>query len=393
MPKMKFKLPTHTQATAGVVVVILMVGSFYAGDILRDDITLPGLHQSNLDFSSLNDLYGMLKTNYDGNIDPSKVLDAAKAGLVSAAGDPYTVYLDAADAKSLSDQLNGALSGIGAEVGLKNNYLTIIAPIDSTPASKAGLRAGDIIAKINGADTSGLTVDAAVAEIRGKAGTSVTLAIVRGNNPAFDVKITRANITVPSVTSSIKNGDVGYIQIREFGSDTSTLIDQAATSVKQQGATKIILDLRDNPGGFLDAGVTVASEFLPEGKTIVSERTDGKTTGTQTVTTQGKLVGLPTIVLVNGGSASASEIVSGALHDNGAAKLVGVQTFGKGSVQDIKNLPGGAELKVTIAHWYTPNGININKKGITPDYVVPLTDADYNASNDPQLDKALQLLQ
>lgn len=373
--------------------IALMGASFYAGDALHNDVSLPGLSRSNLDFSSLNDIYALLKDNFDGQIDQSKILDAAKAGLVSAAGDPYTVYMDSAAAKSLNDQLSGALSGIGAEIGIKNNFLTIVAPIADTPAAKAGLKAGDVIAKIDGNETSGLTVDAAVAKIRGTAGTSVTLTLVRGNQPAFDVKITRANITVPSVTWSIKNGNVGYIQIRDFGTDTSSLIDQAATSVKQQGATKIILDLRDNPGGYLDAGVSVASEFLPQGKTVVSERTNGKTTATQNATSGGQLVGLPTIVLVNGGSASASEIVSGALHDNGAARLVGQKTFGKGSVQEIKNLPGGAELKVTVAHWYTPNGININKEGIKPDISVDLSTDDYNAGRDPQLDKALQLLQ
>jgi carboxyl-terminal processing protease len=377
---------------ATLIVLILMLGSFYAGDIARPYTTLPGLHQTKLDFSSLNDIYGMLKANFDGKVDDSKALEAAKAGLVSAAGDPYTVYLDPVAAKGLSNDLNGQVSGIGAEVGLKNNYLTVISPVPDTPAAQAGLRSGDIIAKIDGTDTTGLTVDAAVAKIRGKSGTVVTLTIVRPNTPAAEIKITRADITVPSITSSIKNGNIGYIQIREFGSDTSALIDKAATSVKAGGATKIILDLRDNPGGYLDAGVTVASEFLPQGKTIVSERTGGKTTATQTVTTTGQLIGLPTVVLVNGGSASASEIVSGALQDNKVATLVGVQTFGKGSVQEIKSLPGGAELKVTVAHWYTPNGVNIGKKGITPDDVIALTNDDYNNNRDPQLDKALDLL-
>jgi carboxyl-terminal processing protease len=389
----QFKRPTRSTIAATIFILVLMTGSFYAGDIFHNDVTLPGLHQHQLDFSSLNDVYNLLNNNFDGKIDQAKVLDAAKAGLVSAAGDPYTVYLDPTSAKSLSDDLNGQLSGIGAEVGIKNNYLTVVAPIDGTPAAKAGLRAGDIIAKIDGTDTAGLTVDAAVARIRGKADSVVTLTIVHADQPAADIKITRANITVPSVTSSMKNGNIGYIKIREFGSDTSSLIATASASVKQQGATKIILDLRDNPGGYLDAGVTVASEFLPEGKTVVSERTNGKTTATQNATAGGVLVGLPTIVLVNGGSASASEIVSGALHDNKVATLVGVQTFGKGSVQEIKNLVGGAQLKVTVAHWFTPAGININKKGITPDTVVPLSNDDYNANRDPQLDKAIELLQ
>ena len=388
----KFTVPSRQTALSALAVLILMCGSFYAGDALHNRVTLPGIAHSNLDFSSLNDLYAMLKANFDGTIDESKVLDAAKAGLVSVAGDPYTVYLDPTSAKALNDDLNGQLSGIGAEVGIKNNYLTVVAPIDGTPAAKAGLRSGDIIAKIDGTSTAGLTTDQAVSKIRGKADTVVTLSIVRGTDQPVDYKITRATITVPTVTYSVKNGNIGYIKISQFGSDTSDLIDKAATSVKSQGATKIILDLRDNPGGFLDAGVAVASEFLPNGKTIVSERTGGKTTATQDVTSSGQLVGLPTVVLVNGGSASASEIVSGALHDNKAAQLVGTTTFGKGSVQEIKSLPGGAALKVTVAHWFTPAGINIGKKGITPDVTVPLSDSDYNNNLDPQLDKALDLL-
>ncbi len=379
-------------AVLGGVVIILMVGSFYAGDALHSSISLPGLSQSNQNFSSLNDLETLLKDNFDGPVDQNKFLDGARAGLVSSLGDPYTVYLTADQAKSLNDDLNGKLSGIGAEIGIKNNLLTVIAPVAGTPADKAGLKPGDVIATINGQDTTGMDVDTAVSKIRGKAGTQVTLKIARPNTDPLTLTITRADITVPSVTWSLKNGNVGYIKISTFGSDTADLMDKAASDLHTQGATKIILDLRNNGGGYLDAGVSVASQFLAEGKTVVSERTNGKTTNTLTATAGGKLVGLPTIVLVNGGSASASEIVSGALHDNKAATLVGEKTFGKGSVQEIKNLPGGAELKVTVAHWYTPNGININKEGIQPDTTVKLSTDDYNAGRDPQLDQALDTL-
>ena len=238
-----------------------------------------------------------------------------------------------------------------------------------------------------------MSVDTAVSKIRGKKDTQVTLTLVRGTtNPAFDVTITRADIIVPSVKWSMKSGNIGYIQLTRFGSDTATLTDKAATELKAQGATKIILDLRNNGGGYLDAGVAVASEFLPSGKLVVEERTDGKSRDKLLSTGGGKLVGLPLEILVNGGSASASEIVAGALHDNGVAKLVGEKTFGKGSVQEIKQLPGGAEFKVTIAHWFTPNGININKEGIKPDTEVKLTTEDFNASRDPQLDAAISAL-
>lgn len=344
-------------------------------------------------FSSLNDIYGLMQRNFDGQIDDTKALDGAKAGLVAAGGDPYTVYLTAKEAKDLNDSLTGKLSGIGAEIGMKGGVITVIAPIEDTPAARAGIKAGDIIARINNEDTTNMSVDTAVSKIRGDKDTKVTLKLLRsGAQDPIDVTITRAEITVPSVKSSLKNGSVAYINITRFGPDTADLVDKAATDLKAQGATKVILDLRNDPGGYLDAGVSVASQFLDTGKVVVSERTGGKTTSTLTARNGGKLRGMPTVVLINGGSASASEIVAGALHDNKVAQLVGEKSFGKGSVQEIKNLPDGAQLKVTIAHWYTPGGVNINKEGIKPDTEAKLTTDDYNASRDPQLDKALDLL-
>jgi carboxyl-terminal processing protease len=374
--------------------ILIAASSFTAGDFAHHTKFDP-YHpiSSNIDFSSLNDIYSLMENNFDGKITPQAALDGAKKGLVAAGGDPYTVYMDATESKSLSDQLSGKLSGIGAQIGIKNNYLTVIAPIASSPAQAAGLKAGDIIIQIDGTTTTGMSVDTAVSLIRGKAGTKVTLKIARGAAPLSDITITRADLTIPSVTWSIKNGDIGYIQISTFGTDTSDLIVKAATDLKAQGAKKIILDLRNDGGGYLDAGVVVASQFLPQGKLVVEERTDGKSKDKLTAQAGGILVGMPTVVLINGGSASASEIVSGALHDNGVAKLVGEKSFGKGSVQEIKQLGSDAQLKVTIAHWYTPAGININKEGIQPDVTVTLTSDDFNASRDPQLDKALQLLQ
>jgi carboxyl-terminal processing protease len=389
------KISLHP-AVLVIGVLVIAVASFYGGDILAGTIPLPGLKFSrSIDFSSLNSLYTLLQRNYDGSLSNQAALDGARAGLVASAGDPYTEYFTASEANALNQDLNGQLSGIGAEIGMKNGSITIIAPIAGTPAQKAGLQDGDIISRINNNQTVNLTVDQAVSEIRGPAGTKVTLQIVRsGQVEPFNVTITRANITVPSVNWKMEpNSTIGYINITQFAPDTASLMNQAATALKSQGAKSIILDLRDDPGGYLDAAVSVASEFLPSGKTVVSERTGGVTVDTLYAQSGGELIGLPTVVLINSGSASASEIVSGALHDNGVAKLEGETSFGKGSVQTIKNLPGGAELKVTIAHWYTPNGININKKGITPDVQVPLTTADYDAGQDPQLAKAIQMLQ
>lgn len=388
---MRSSLSTRTTVLIAVVIAVV---SFGAGDRLHGYNLNPFVKQPDrIDASSLNDLYALMQNNFDGTIDAKAALEGAKKGLVAAGGDPYTVYMNADESKALSDDLSGKLSGIGAEIGIKNNILTVIAPISGAPAEKAGIRTQDLIYKINDEDTTGMTVDTAVGKIRGKAGTTVKLTILHtGSSDTTDITITRADINVPSVKWSMKDGGIGYIQVSTFGTDTTDLIKQAAGELKSQGATKAILDLRNDGGGYLDAGVAVASQFLPDGKTVVSERTGGKTVDTLTSQGDGQLVGLPLIVLINGGSASASEIVAGALHDNGVAKLVGEKSFGKGSVQEIKSLAGGAQLKVTVAHWYTPKGVNINKEGIMPDVDVKLSNDDYNASRDPQLDKALELL-
>jgi carboxyl-terminal processing protease len=374
--------------------LILSYGSFYTGSAMSGQVALPGLKTTrDVDFSSLGSLYGLLQRNFDGKVEDSKALDGAKAGLVASAGDPYTAYLTAEEAKKLKNDLAGKLSGIGAEIGLRNNIITVIYPVEGAPAEKAGLKSGDLIAGINDEDTTGMGVDTAVSKIRGTKGTSVKLKIIRaGTEEPLTITITRDDITVPSVRWSVKNNNVGYIKVSQFGPDTTGLVDRAATEVKQQGATRIILDVRNDPGGYLDVGVAVASQFLKAGQLVVEEKTGGQTTKRLTASDGGKLRGLPTVVLINGGSASASEIVAAALRDNNAAKLVGEKSYGKGSVQEIKKLPGGAELKVTVAHWYTPKGLNLGKSGIKPDTEVKLTNDDSNADRDPQLDKALELL-
>lgn len=342
------------------------------------------------DFSSLNDLQATLERKFDGNVDAQKALDGAKAGLVDSLGDPYTTYLTKQQAQELSDDLKGNLSGIGAEIGFRNKQLTVIAPIADTPAAKAGLQPNDAIIKIDGKDPSGLSLEEAVGKIRGQAGTEVTLTIVRNNAAPTDVKITRANISVPSVTSKLQ-GDIGIITVSRFGEDTVTKVQDAATDLTTQGATKFVLDLRNNGGGYLQAAVGVSSVFM-DNKVVVEERKDGKTTDKLSTTSGGALVGKPLVVLINGGSASASEITAGALQDQGVAKLVGEKSFGKGSVQEIIDLAGGAQLKVTVAHWFTPKGRGIDKKGIAPDVEVKMTTDDINAGKDPQLDKAKELL-
>ncbi|MBI3984134.1 S41 family peptidase [Candidatus Microgenomates bacterium] len=346
----------------------------------------------NLDYTSVEDLYDQLRRNYAGELDSAKLIEGAMRGLVAAAGDPYTEYLTPAAAAELQSDLAGTFSGIGAEIAVKNEQLVIVAPLAGSPAEQAGLRAGDQIRAIDGEDTRGISVEAAVSQIRGEAGSLVTLTIVRGRLPAKDYKIKRADIEVPAVKSQLLAGSVGYVELLRFGDGSDEEFLTTVNDLKSQGATKLILDLRNNPGGLLSSAVAIADEFLDVGKTIVEERKDGSVLQTFRATAGGSAVGLPLVVLVNEGSASASEIIAGAVQDNQVAKLVGEQTFGKGSVQELVELDGRAYLKVTIARWYTPNGRNISEEGIAPDIKVELTEADFNASRDPQLNRALQLL-
>lgn len=387
----KFQLSLTSLVVGGLI----LSGVGFEGGRHWIEIRQLVLHQKTIstqpDFSGLGDLYATLLDKYDGNIDAAKISEGVKQGLVAAAGDPYTVYLNAKAAKALEDDLNGTLSGIGAEVGIKNNKLIIVAPINDAPAAKAGLKSGDQIIKIDSQDTSGLTLDEAVSKIRGPEGTKVKITFIRGTQPAADITITRASITVPSIKSSMKPGNIGYIQVSAFGTDTADKFSQAAADLVGKGAKSIIIDLRNNPGGYLDAAVRMTSEFTNTG-IIVEERKGTKSIEKLNAKSGGHLIGAKTVVLINGGSASASEIMAGAMQDRHLATIVGEQSFGKGSVQEIQKLDDGAELKVTIAHWYTPNGKNIGKAGITPDTVVKLTQDDYEHNRDPQLDKALEIL-
>ena len=345
-----------------------------------------------LDYSSVNQVYKILKTDFDGNLNQSKLIDGLKTGLVSAAGDPYTEYFNPTDAKSFNDELTGSITGIGAELGTDDqNNIVIVSPLDGYPAQKAGLQPHDIVAAINGTTTQGMSVDAAVTKIRGNAGTNVTLTIVRGAAKPFDVTITRQKITVPSVKYE-EDGNIGYLQVTQFTNDTVSLAQKAAQEFKAKNVKGVVLDLRGDPGGYLSAAVGLSSLWLNNGQTVVQERRGSTVVGTEYANGDNILKGLPTVVLINAGSASASEITAGALHDNGDAQLVGVKSFGKGSVQQVVNLPDGSELKVTIARWYTPKGKNIDKQGITPDVTVQNSDQDTAAGKDPQKDKAFALV-
>ena len=342
-----------------------------------------------LDTAVLQEAYRNLKANYDGTVDSSTLSDGAARGMVAAAGDRYTVFMDKKEAEEFNKDLSGQISGIGCEIGRRSDQPTVLRVLTDSPAEKAGVKAGDIFVAVNGESVEGKDAAAVAEKIRGEAGTSVKITVKRGASPV-EFMITRAQVSDLSVRWSV-DGGVGKMIISRFDMQTGSLARQAATEFLQKGVKGIIVDVRDNGGGYLDAARDVAGLWL-NNQVVVTEKTGGKVTDEVKTGSSAILGDTKTIVLVNGDSASASEILAGALQDYGKATLVGQKTFGKGSVQKVINLSNGRLLKVTIARWYTPKGKNINKEGITPNKSIELTSDDMNAGRDPQLDAAKGLL-
>lgn len=339
-----------------------------------------------LDLSSVQQTYRELKANYDGKLDDKALIEGASRGLVEAAGDQYTVYMDSKAAAEFQRDLSGDIGGgIGAEIGVRSNKPTVIRVLSGNPAEKAGVKPGDMILAVNDQASSGWTADKTAGEIRGDVGTTVKLVVARGGETK-EFTITRQVVNNPSVQTAVQNG-LGILTITRFDEQTGKLARKAAESFKQQGVRGVVLDLRGNGGGYITAAQEVAELWLND-KLIVTERTGDKVVDELRAGSDALLKGMPTVVVVNGSSASASEIVAGALQDHKAAILIGEKTFGKGTVQKIINLGYGSVLKVTTARWFTPNGKNITKEGITPDQAVELTAADADAGRDPQLDAA-----
>lgn len=345
---------------------------------------------ADLDYASVEQVYDVLRKEYDGKLTEGQLLDGLKAGLAEATGDPYTEYFTSSKYKTFNEQLNGAgFSGIGAELGLdKDKNLIVVAPIAGTPASTAGIKPQDIIAEIDGKVTTGLSVEEAVSKIRGKKGTEVKLKLIRARAETIDVKIVRDDIKVPTVEAKALDDNIGYIRVTTFGDNTGELVAKEAQALKDKGVGSMVLDLRGNPGGVVDTAIQIASLWLPKGKLIMQEKRGD--TVIQTYTSNGNdiLKDMPTTVLLDAGSASASEIVAGALRDNNAAKIVGEKSYGKGVVQGLEPLGDGSQLKVTVARWYRPNGQNIDKKGIEPDQKITISDEDAAAGKDTQLEAA-----
>jgi carboxyl-terminal processing protease len=343
-----------------------------------------------LDYSQLDDLYTTLRTNYDGTLTSQQIIDGLKHGLASSTKDPYTEYMSATEATDFQSSLQGEITGIGAQLALDDdNNVIIQSPIAGSPAEAAGLRAKDLVATIDGKSTYGMTVNDAVTKIRGKKGSKVTLGIVRNSKESLSFTITRDVIKIPTVVSkTLSDGQIGYLQVSQFSDDTDELVQKAAAKFKADGVKKIILDLRDNPGGEVTTAVNLSSLWLHSGDVVVSQRRGSTTTDTENAGGVNTLQGVKTVVLINAGSASASEITALALRDHNVATIMGETSYGKGVVQQLFPFSDGSSLKVTVAKWYSPKGTNINKTGVKPDKEVKLTEEDYKNGTDSQLTAA-----
>jgi len=396
----------------GVLGALFVVGAFIAGvfvgDVRHNAATAGAPFEirnadakpnalNDIDFSQFWDVWSIIKDKYvkepPADID---LFHGAVRGLVDSLEDPYSVYFDPEDAEKFVTELDGEFQGIGAEIGIKDDKLTVIAPLPGTPADKAGLKAKDWIVGIDDTETSGMTVEDAVSRIRGEKDTAVKLLIYRdGFTEPKTFEIVRDVIVIEAVKADIvtKGGKkYAYILISQFNDKVASQFSEAVRQATNEGVTGVVLDLRNDPGGFLDTAVTVAGEWAPDEAIVKEKFKDGTINPYISTGGKGRLSKMPTVVLVNGGSASASEIVAGALQDLGKATIVGEKTYGKGSVQEFQEFGDGSAVKLTVALWYTPKDRSIDKEGIAPDVEVKLTDEDIKKERDPQLDKAYEIL-
>ncbi len=394
-------------------IVVIVVTAFGTGFIYGSIEKLPHSVQGiinqefgkpkEFDFSLFWSAWDQLHQKYvdKSKLQEDKLLYGAISGMIEAAGDPYTMFFSPVASKAFQQNVNGSFGGIGAEVGKKNDILVVISPLEDTPAKKAGLMAGDKILKVDGLATDNLTVDEAVSKIRGEVGTKVVLTILRNANgsKAKDITIERAVIKIPiTKVEALKDNKIAHFSFYSFTSTAPFEFQQSATKILSTSGYKgIILDLRNNPGGYLEVAVDIASWFLNTGDLVAIEdfgSGNGQEKSTEfRASGLGALKNYPTVILVNQGTASAAEILAGALRDNRNIKLVGEKTFGKGSVQELINLKGDSSLKVTVAKWLTPKKHSISDSGLEPDYKIALTEEDIANKKDPQLDKAVEVLE
>lgn len=379
----------------GVIFFAVFSLGLYVG---RSQAVITVSAPANVNFSLFWDAYNKLHESFinPASINEQKIIYGAIDGMTKSLQDPYTSFFDPSEAKLLQQDLAGSFEGIGIEVEVKKGQLVIVAPLQGTPGDKAGLKAGDAILKINGKNTSDTSTEEAVNLIRGKRGTSVTLTIFReGWTDTKDFTITRDTIKVPSIKWEIKNDNIAYIDMLQFDQGLSNDFPKIAMDIKNSPAKKIILDLRNNPGGYLDVARDVAGWFLQPGQVVtVEDFGNGKEKQEYKTDGNAYFANYPMVVLMNKGSASASEILAGALRDNRKIQLVGEKSFGKGSVQEVQYLQDDTSLlKITIARWLTPKGYSISEVGLAPDVTVTISDSDSEAKKDPQLEKALEIIE
>ncbi len=353
-----------------------------------------------MDFSLFWEAYHVLDEKFfePEKFDPQKMIYGAISGMVKSLEDPYTVFMPPQDTKTFMEDVSGVFEGVGMEIDIRKGQLLVIAPLEGTPAQKAGLRAGDKILKVDDTYTRDITIDEAVNLIRGPKGTEVVLTILRGDwDKAKEIKIIREAIEIPSLRWELKEEEgtipIAYLKLYHFSEKASADFRKAALEILDTRAEKIILDLRNNPGGYLGVAQDIAGWFLEKGQIVViedfgenKEKKEYKAKG------NAMFANYPVVILINQGSASGSEILAGALRDNRGVKIVGETSFGKGSVQELEKLKDNASLKITVAKWLTPKGDLITDKGLKPDVEIEISDEDYDEERDPQLNKAIEII-
>jgi len=381
-----------------VFLSLILTGAVFSGGYFfaKFQATCPVCKPEEVDFSLFWEAWAKLQEKFADKekFDVQKMIYGAISGMVKSLEDPYTIFLNPEDSKRFIEDVKGTFEGVGMEIDIRKGQLQVIAPLEGTPAQRAGLRAGDKILEINGTSTADMTIDEAVNLIRGPKGTEVTLTIFREEwATTKEIKLVRDVIEVPSLKWEIRDENIAYLKLYQFYEKASFDFQEAAIEILNSPAQKIILDLRNNPGGYLEVSQDIAGWFLPRGEVVVIEDFgEGKTENTYRAQGNAALSNYPMVILMNKGSASASEILAGALRDDRGIKIIGEKSFGKGSVQELEKLEGGSSLKITVAKWLTPKGELIADKGLEPDIKVEMTEEDYKEGRDPQLDKAIEII-
>lgn len=401
-------MTTYTKFQIGLITFLITISAFFGGfylgksgydvEIKKNPPKITVLNKypasAEVDFALFWEVWDTVQRQYlERPVDAQTMLNGAISGMVSSLGDPYTSFLPPVVNETVTNALNGTYEGIGAELGISEDQLVVVAPLDGSPALAAGVKAGDKILKIEDESTFGITLNEAVSKIRGEGGTISTLTLQRDDTEPFVVRIKRGSITIESITWEDKGNGTAYIRVSRFGADTNADWAKVVSKVNSQmeELDAVIVDVRGNPGGYLQSAVYLAEEFMSNKVVLYQESATG-----DKIPFKAKRVGAfeqvpEVIVLIDGGSASASEILAGALRDNIGATLVGTKSFGKGTIQDAKDFENGAGLHITVAKWLTPNETWVHKEGLTPDLEVEVTPEDIENGVDPQLDVALEL--